>query len=219
MWKEDTELLKQHWNNWVRVIVIDLLCTNKCYVHSCSITWRRCNQLNVTELSHNRTEPEDGISFSEKLISWLTLGAKNGPPTVKATLTNHWLTISCMKQRQMTQKQTCNIKSYLKRITSKLSKQNKTLKRRMKALLVSNKKTVLFRVYLKVSRFQLKNFSTYFSCYKEWTRIFNLKWYFILLYLKFSILLWLLNCCTYTYPWAGSQEPLMNYHTKGSRLN
>lgn len=142
MWKKDTELLKQHWNNWVRVIVIDLLCTNKCYVHSCSITWRRCNQLNVTELSHNRTEPE-------KLISWLTLGAKNGPPTVKATLTNHWLTISCMKQKQMTQKQTCNIKSYLKPITLKLSKQlNKTLKRRMKALLVSNKKDSSFESLL-----------------------------------------------------------------------
>ena len=78
----DLELLKGHWNNWVCIIVVyfDELCTFVLNITLCgedAIDW------SVKELS----QPDDGISFSEKQISQRALAAKkNGLWIVKATL-------------------------------------------------------------------------------------------------------------------------------------
>ena len=64
MQEMDLELLKGRWNNWAWIIAVylDELCT---FGPRYYLTWRRCDRQSVKELS----EPDDGISFSEKQIS------------------------------------------------------------------------------------------------------------------------------------------------------
>ena len=64
MQEMDLELLKGRWNNWAWIIAVylDELCT---FGPRYYLIWRRCDRQSVKELS----EPDDGISFSEKQIS------------------------------------------------------------------------------------------------------------------------------------------------------
>ena len=52
MWKTDIELLKQHeiveQGSLLLIYFVPIF-----YLHSFPITWRRCHQLSVKELSHN----------------------------------------------------------------------------------------------------------------------------------------------------------------------